>query len=235
MPVATVRRRPPIEYSILHDARPSGPSIGTYADHEFPELVVDGYGRQFEYAGVTSRRIDGQFDDDALKPGEMIVRSGKRDSPCLLVLVCNSIQLHPDAGGAGAISARLELEHDGDFAQVLERIRPEGHSRATGPHPQQRPVPCSRGAGSGSWNTSSTKLWPGAASGSRAITSPWRSSIVPRRSTPSSTPSCASRRRACARSFASTMTTDGQSDPIRIELPQGQLHAAHRVSAGGNT
>ncbi len=127
MPVATVRRRPPIEYCILHDARPSGPSIGTYADHEFPELVVDGYGRQFEYAGVTSRRIDGQF-DDALKPGEMIVRPGKRDRPCPLVLVCNSMQLHPDAGGAGAASERLELGHDGESVQALEQIRPEGHS-----------------------------------------------------------------------------------------------------------
>jgi hypothetical protein len=31
--------------------------------------------------------------------------------------------------GVGALSARLELERDGNFAQLLERIRPEGHKR----------------------------------------------------------------------------------------------------------
>src|SRR4029434_103861 len=29
----------------------------------------------------------------------------KRDRPCLLVLVCNSMKLHPDAGGAGLFPA----------------------------------------------------------------------------------------------------------------------------------
>ena len=65
----------------------------------------------------------------------------KRDRPCPLVLVCNSMKLHPDIGGGGAFSARLELERDGNSAQTLERIRPGGHSSPTGPHPTQRPVP----------------------------------------------------------------------------------------------
>ena len=52
----------------------------------------------------------------------------KRDRPSLLVLVCNGMKLHPDTGGTGAFSARLELERDGNCAQLLERIRPEGHS-----------------------------------------------------------------------------------------------------------
>ena len=47
------------------------------------------------------------------------------------------MKLCPDIGGA--FSARLELERDGNFAQLLERIRPEGHSCATGPHPYSGP------------------------------------------------------------------------------------------------
>jgi hypothetical protein len=69
--------RPPIEWSSLHDARPApGTAVGTYAGNEFPRLVIDGYGRLFEYVGVAPRLIDGQFDVDALKRGEFIVRPG---------------------------------------------------------------------------------------------------------------------------------------------------------------
>jgi hypothetical protein len=76
-PVATVRRGPPIEWSIVHDVRPApGTAVVTYAKNELPKLVIDGYGRLFEYVGVAPRRIDGEFDVDALKPREFIVRPG---------------------------------------------------------------------------------------------------------------------------------------------------------------
>ena len=51
----------------------------------------------------------------------------KRDRPSLLVLVCNGMQLHPRCWRDWAVAA-LELDRDGNFAQLLERIRPEGHS-----------------------------------------------------------------------------------------------------------
>jgi hypothetical protein len=73
MPLVSHSRRRPIEYSILHDAKPAGPPIGTYGGRDIPHSVVDESGRLYVYAGVAPRRSNGQFDDDALKPGEFIV------------------------------------------------------------------------------------------------------------------------------------------------------------------
>lgn len=74
--LATARTARPIEYSILQDTKPAGPSIGRFADQEFAEFVRDAFGRLFVYSGVAPRRSDGQFNDDALGPGEFIVRPG---------------------------------------------------------------------------------------------------------------------------------------------------------------
>ena len=43
----------------------------------------------------------------------------KRDRSRPLVLVCNSMKLHP-MRVTGAVSPRLELERDGSFPQFLE-------------------------------------------------------------------------------------------------------------------
>ena len=76
-PKETVRRKPPIEWSILRNARPApGTAVGTYAGNEFPTLVIDEFGRPFEYVGVAPRRIGGQCAIDALKPEEFIVQLG---------------------------------------------------------------------------------------------------------------------------------------------------------------
>lgn len=66
----------PIDYSMLHNVKPTGPSMGFYADREIPELVVDDFGRRFVYAGVAPRKFNGAFDVDALAAGEVIVRPG---------------------------------------------------------------------------------------------------------------------------------------------------------------
>ena len=66
----------PIEYSILHNAKPIGPSMGFYTDREIPESVIDEFGRRFVYAGVAPRKCNGAFDVDALAAGEFIVRPG---------------------------------------------------------------------------------------------------------------------------------------------------------------
>lgn len=68
--------RRPIEYSILVDPKPAGPTIGNYAERAFSEFVRDAFGRLFVYAGIAPRRSDGQFDDGALRPGEFIVPPG---------------------------------------------------------------------------------------------------------------------------------------------------------------
>ena len=76
MPGAVVRSRPPIEYSILHDAKPVGPAIGIYAGCSFSDIVIDRYGRLFDFTGVAPRQMNGQLDVDALRPGEFILQPG---------------------------------------------------------------------------------------------------------------------------------------------------------------
>jgi hypothetical protein len=76
MPVAVFGHARPIEYSILHDVKPTGPSLGVYNESEIPDSVVDDCGRRFVYVGVAPRRWNGQFDGDTLRPGEFILRPG---------------------------------------------------------------------------------------------------------------------------------------------------------------
>jgi len=65
-----------VEFSILHEVKPTGPSIGFYAGREIPASVVDMFGRRLLYAGVSPRRWDGVFDVEALEAGEFIVQPG---------------------------------------------------------------------------------------------------------------------------------------------------------------
>jgi hypothetical protein len=76
MPLAGYVHAKPIEYFMLHDAKPTGPSMGRFADREIPESVVDVFGRRYVYVGVAPRRWDGQFDVDALGTGEFILPPG---------------------------------------------------------------------------------------------------------------------------------------------------------------
>jgi hypothetical protein len=66
----------PIEYSLLHNVKPIGPSMGFYADREIPESVLDELGRRFVYARVAPRKWNGVFDVEALAAGEFIVPPG---------------------------------------------------------------------------------------------------------------------------------------------------------------
>jgi hypothetical protein len=74
--LASTSRTRPLEYSILHNARPAGPVIGKLAGKEFSEYVYDEFGRLFVYSGVAPRRNNGEFNDEALKKGEFIVQPG---------------------------------------------------------------------------------------------------------------------------------------------------------------
>ncbi len=73
---ADTRRAQFIEYSILHHAKPAGPTIGRLNGNAFSEFVYDEFGRIFVYRGVAPRLRNGQFDDAALKDGEFIVPPG---------------------------------------------------------------------------------------------------------------------------------------------------------------
>jgi hypothetical protein len=72
----TPERGRPDAYRIVVAARPVGATIGRYRGFPIPERVVDQFGRFFTYVGVIDRTGDGQYDVEALKPGEFIVEPG---------------------------------------------------------------------------------------------------------------------------------------------------------------
>lgn len=74
--LASQRRAQLLEYCILPNTEFQGPVIGRLDGRDFSEFVRDEFGRLFAYSGVAPRRSDGQFDQDALKPGEFIVPPG---------------------------------------------------------------------------------------------------------------------------------------------------------------
>jgi hypothetical protein len=63
-------------YSIMVEPRPAGATIGLYRGLPIAERVVDRFNRHFTYVGVIGRRRDGQYDVDALKPGQFVVEPG---------------------------------------------------------------------------------------------------------------------------------------------------------------
>ena len=76
MPTGPIMLAPPLDYFILHEAKPTGPNLGLYADACIAATVVDMFGRKYVYAGVAPRRWNGQFDVDALRQGEFILMPG---------------------------------------------------------------------------------------------------------------------------------------------------------------
>ncbi len=66
----------PIEYFMLYDVKPTGQSVGLYANRQIPESVVDDFGRSYVFAGIAPRRQNGDFDVDALRTGEFILKPG---------------------------------------------------------------------------------------------------------------------------------------------------------------
>ena len=65
-----------LEYCMLHEVKPVGPILGFLADREIFDSVVDQFGRMFRFAGVVSRKANGEIDENALAPGEFILRPG---------------------------------------------------------------------------------------------------------------------------------------------------------------
>jgi hypothetical protein len=76
MPLATATLARPVEYFILRGVTSIGRTIGVYADRPIADTIADEHGRRFVYAGIASRRWNGQFDVDALRPGEFILQPG---------------------------------------------------------------------------------------------------------------------------------------------------------------
>jgi hypothetical protein len=66
----------PIEYSILRDVTQEGCSMGSYNGQDISESVIDEFGRRFAYVGLAPRKWNGDYDGNALGPGEFIVPPG---------------------------------------------------------------------------------------------------------------------------------------------------------------
>ena len=63
-------------YSIMVEPRPAGVTIGLYRGLPIAERVVDQFDRRFTFVGIIGRRRDGQYDVNALKPGQFVVEPG---------------------------------------------------------------------------------------------------------------------------------------------------------------
>jgi len=66
----------PVEYFILVEPHADGPVVGYYAGQAIAAAVVDYFGRRYSYAGIAPRRRSGQYDVEALGPGEWIIEPG---------------------------------------------------------------------------------------------------------------------------------------------------------------
>jgi hypothetical protein len=76
MPLAGYVRTTPLEYFIVHGARPTGQCIGYYADYEISSSIIDDLGQRYTYVGAAPRKRNGRFDVDALQPREFILLPG---------------------------------------------------------------------------------------------------------------------------------------------------------------
>jgi hypothetical protein len=70
------RSRIPVDYFMLLEPQPDGPTVGFYADQEIAAAVIDADGRRYLYAGVAPRLRSGRYDLDALREDEWLVEPG---------------------------------------------------------------------------------------------------------------------------------------------------------------
>ena len=66
----------PVEYFILVEPHADGPVVGYYGGRPIAAAVVDYFGRRYSYAGIAPRGRSGQYDVEALGPGEWIIEPG---------------------------------------------------------------------------------------------------------------------------------------------------------------
>lgn len=76
MPRLGLERSPSIEYLMLADARPDGPTLGFFRGSAIAAAVIDYFGRRYVFAGIASRERNGQYDVEALARGERLIEPG---------------------------------------------------------------------------------------------------------------------------------------------------------------
>lgn len=65
-----------LDFHIIAEPQPDGPTIGFYHEKPIAAAVLDGFGRRFVYDGIAPRKRDGSYDVSLLRPGEWIVEPG---------------------------------------------------------------------------------------------------------------------------------------------------------------
>ena len=73
---ARVLQRQPVEFFMLLEPKPHGPTLGTYAGQPIAAGIVDADGRRYSYAGVAPRLRSGRYDLEALRADEWLVEPG---------------------------------------------------------------------------------------------------------------------------------------------------------------
>lgn len=66
----------PIDYFVVQGPKPTGRSLGHFADREISETVVDMFGNRYTFVGLAPRKWNGDLDVKALGAGEFIVLPG---------------------------------------------------------------------------------------------------------------------------------------------------------------
>lgn len=76
MPRLALQQDRPVEYLMLADPRPAGPVLGFFRGSAIASAVVDYFGRRYVFAGIATRRRNGQYDTAALGQGERLIEPG---------------------------------------------------------------------------------------------------------------------------------------------------------------
>lgn len=76
MPRLALQKDRPVEYLMLADPKPAGPVVGFFRGSAIASAVVDYFGRRYVFAGIATRRRNGQYDTAVLEQGERLIEPG---------------------------------------------------------------------------------------------------------------------------------------------------------------
>jgi hypothetical protein len=76
MPRLGLDRSPSVEYLMLTDARPDGPTVGFFRGSAIAAAVIDYFGRRYVFTGIATRTRNGQYDVEVLTRGERLIEPG---------------------------------------------------------------------------------------------------------------------------------------------------------------
>lgn len=66
----------PVDYFVVQGAKPVGPILGRFGEHDISEIIVDNLGYHYRFVGAAPRTWDGKLDTASLEPGQFILMPG---------------------------------------------------------------------------------------------------------------------------------------------------------------